>query len=76
MKICHSKFVDEEKPNSRKVIVICFIIENYFEMFKNNRHTKLWFSPYTANEYYKNITLYIINIYVYLKITKQGGKLK
>lgn len=41
MKICHSMFVDEEKPNSRKVIVIYFIIENYFKMFMNNEHMKL-----------------------------------
>lgn len=53
MKICHSKFVDEEKHNSRKVIVTCFIIENYFKMF----------SPSTLNKYYQNITLYIIYIF-------------
>lgn len=64
MKICHFKFVGGEKHDSRKVIIICFIIENYFKMFINNRHMKLWFSSSTANKYYQNITLYILYIYI------------
>lgn len=40
MKICHSKFVDEEKYDSRKVIVICFIIENCSKKLINNNYVK------------------------------------